>query len=562
MLKKIMKVFLWLVFLPFMVLYTGIKKKNKILIGIGAVLSVLFIVVGLTTEPDQIDVSTQNSNVEVEREIEENQFDLLRREGHPIYWGDADEAKELWDDISNKVIIGPESYHDYSDQTILTYRAYDDNKIRNMQFYFKNMMDYTVSIEDAFLIAEEYMPLEIMKQYYVFDESYISDKQDKKQYIIRYHLNDEGKEAYDNGLSLTGILGVTINENKDGNADSLIINFPNDRHVSPYDESSREWHYDFLGSEKELATDEEFEVLVEESNTSEVETVNEVSFEGYRLKEIDGGNLSGHREPNVVVDIGFGDREYYAFTNEHGQLVKVVANEIILQDDANEPVLSTGRYYRDEAKVPGVESKTLDEGHVIADSLGGVSNAYNITPQNSTLNRHGDQAYMEKNIRDAGGCTDFTAIISYSDTETRIPNRYKFTYTLRGNVIVDEFENVNPDEVNAKLDEKVVNQNATTNNDENTKTGIEIVSVGLKSEEVVIRNNSDVNIDLQGYKLVSVTGNQSYTFPSYNLGPGESMTVYSGKGNGDLKWTGKYIWNNDGDSAELYTSTDVLADSY
>lgn len=141
-------------------------------------------------------------------------------------------------------------------------------------------------------------------------------------------------------------------------------------------------------------------------------------FEGYRLIEVDGGNLSGYREPNVVVDIGFGDREYYAFTNEYGQLVKVIAKEIILQDDSTEPVNSNGRYYPDEAKVPGVESKNLDEGHVIADSLGGVSNAYNITPQNSTLNRHGDQAYMEKVIRDAGGCTDFVAIITYSDTTT------------------------------------------------------------------------------------------------------------------------------------------------
>jgi hypothetical protein len=25
--------------------------------------------------------------------------------------------------------------------------------------------------------------------------------------------------------------------------------------------------------------------------------------------------VSGYREPNVVVDIGYGDREYWAFTN-------------------------------------------------------------------------------------------------------------------------------------------------------------------------------------------------------------------------------------------------------
>lgn len=190
----------------------------------------------------------------------------------------------------------------------------------------------------------------------------------------------------------------------------------------------------------------------EDVNKTEL-SFNTDEFEGYTLIEVDGGDLSGDREPNVVVDIGFGDREYYAFTNEHGQLVKVVAEEIILQDDENEPVLSTGRYYRDEAKVPGVESKTLDEGHVIADSLGGVSNAYNITPQNSTLNRHGDQAYMERAIRDAGGATDFIAVITYPDTKTQIPDHYSITYTLNGNVINDDFENINPDDENDKNNE-------------------------------------------------------------------------------------------------------------
>ncbi|GAA0288009.1 hypothetical protein GGQ92_003026 [Gracilibacillus halotolerans] len=174
-------------------------------------------------------------------------------------------------------------------------------------------------------------------------------------------------------------------------------------------------------------------------------------FSGYTLIEVDGGDQSGHREPNVVVNIGYGNREYWAFTNEHGQLVRVIADQIILQDEDNEPVLSNGRYYSDEAKVPGVESDKLDEGHVIADSLGGVANAYNITPQNSTLNRHGDQAYMEDAIRKAGGATNFEAIITYPDTETQIPSSYQYTYTIMGNEIVDTFENGNPDETNESL---------------------------------------------------------------------------------------------------------------
>lgn len=34
------------------------------------------------------------------------------------------------------------------------------------------------------------------------------------------------------------------------------------------------------------------------------------AFKGYKKIEVDGGDLSGSRQANVVVDIGFGDRKY------------------------------------------------------------------------------------------------------------------------------------------------------------------------------------------------------------------------------------------------------------
>lgn len=199
-------------------------------------------------------------------------------------------------------------------------------------------------------------------------------------------------------------------------------------------------------------TEEAANTVVDES-VAEGKSIesNDKRFAGYEPLEVDGGDLSGNRKSNVVVNIGYGDRDYWAFTNEYGQLVRVIADEIILQDDKTEPVLSSGRYYSDEAKVPGVERADLDEGHIIADSLGGVSNAYNITPQDSTLNRHGDQAYLEDAIRKAGGATNFEANITYQDTKTQIPSSYQYTYTIKGNVITDSFQNVNPDEVNESL---------------------------------------------------------------------------------------------------------------
>lgn len=315
-----------------------------------------------------------------------------------------------------------------------------------------------------------------------------------------------------------------------------------------------------------------------ELSRPEAETVAEESdktklFDGYTLIEVDGGDLSGKRQAKVVVNIGFGDREYYAFTNEYGQLIRVIAKEIILQDDSIEPVTAEGRYYPDEAKVPGTEAKDLDEGHVIADSLGGVSNAYNITPQNSTLNRHGDQAYMERIIRDAGGCTNFEAIIMYPDTKTQIPKHYIFTYTLKGNVIKDEFDNVDPDEVNSKMndnsssEEVIVVENSTKNEVVSPTGGIaKIIELDKKAEYIVIKNISGKTAIMTGWKLVSVKGNQIFIFPEFSLEPNETVKVGDSGVNVDVDFhwlDGRGTWNNsDSDPAELYNDIGEMLDRY
>ncbi len=52
---------------------------------------------------------------------------------------------------------------------------------------------------------------------------------------------------------------------------------------------------------------------------------------------------------------------------------------------------------------------------------------------------------MEKAIREANGCTNFIATITYADTTTQTPSKYKYEYILKGNKVVDEFVNKNPD---------------------------------------------------------------------------------------------------------------------
>lgn len=237
----------------------------------------------------------------------------------------------------------------------------------------------------------------------------------------------------------------------------------------------------------------------------------------YQIIEVDGGDRSGNRKNNVAVDIGYGDRVYWGLTNEYGQLVYVLADEIILQNDDTEPVNSSGRYYDDEANVPGTERADLDQGHVIADSLGGVSNAYNITPQNSTLNRYGGQAYMEKVIRDAGGCTNFVATITYPNTSTQIPSSYKFEYTIKGNNVIDEFSNKNPE---ATVENEVV---GTSEPEVET------------SEKVEATSNEPAELS-----KVDTNGNGKVTIKEAKAA-GYSMPIYSDH------WLYKYMDDRDGD---------------
>ncbi len=181
----------------------------------------------------------------------------------------------------------------------------------------------------------------------------------------------------------------------------------------------------------------------------------------YKIIEVDGGDLSGSREPNVAVDIGYGDRVYWGLTNKNGQLIYVLADKITLQNSATEKLKSNGRYYNDEAKVPGTELSNYDEGHVIADSLGGVSNAYNITPQNSTLNRAGEQAEMEGAIRNSNGCSNFLAVITYPNATTQTPSKYSYEFVLSGNKVTKQFENKSPNDITSNTS---VNSNPSTIN--------------------------------------------------------------------------------------------------
>lgn len=90
------------------------------------------------------------------------------------------------------------------------------------------------------------------------------------------------------------------------------------------------------------------------------------------------------------------------------------------------------------------------------------------------------------------------------------------------------------------------------------------LDVDVVSEEAVVTNVGDEAVVLTGWKLVSVTGDQRYSFPSgFSLAAGSSVTVTSGPGAVDqpplkLKWSTAPKWSNSGDPGQLWDAQDRL----
>lgn len=90
-----------------------------------------------------------------------------------------------------------------------------------------------------------------------------------------------------------------------------------------------------------------------------------------------------------------------------------------------------------------------------------------------------------------------------------------------------------------------------------------ILDIDLNGEVVTIKNSSDKEVNLTGWKLVSEKGNQTFDFPAETILAGEgTLKVVSGKnaqaGTNILVWTELNIWNNDGDQGALYNAQGQL----
>ncbi len=156
----------------------------------------------------------------------------------------------------------------------------------------------------------------------------------------------------------------------------------------------------------ENAVDEVIEDTTEtiEVVTEDIEpiTADWSKLQNNTLVERDACSTDGSREANAKADIGYADREYYAYTNEYSQLVYVTASQLVQQYKSEEN--SDNRYCSAQANVYDLATG-YNRGHVIGDQLGGVSNAYNIFPQLEYVNggEYNNDEMNLQSVLSAGG---------------------------------------------------------------------------------------------------------------------------------------------------------------
>ncbi|KAL6063053.1 hypothetical protein QOT17_011856 [Balamuthia mandrillaris] len=98
--------------------------------------------------------------------------------------------------------------------------------------------------------------------------------------------------------------------------------------------------------------------------------------------------------------------------------------------------------------------------------------------------------------------------------------------------------------------------------------GVRIISLDLKGDCVTLLNDGLEDVDLSGWILQSVTGNQNFVFEEkFTLKAGGSVTIWSGGANearhnppSSFFWTKRYIWNDKGDKAVLKNAQEEVVD--
>lgn len=201
----------------------------------------------------------------------ETGMNIITLSGHPVFFDTTKKGEQVWHDYLGKEVLLPETEYkkNKTEKTIISATGLSTWGMRldHIDLYLYNTDTGSVDLNTALGIAKQYLPIELMKQYYKLEESYIIESDATSEngvfyiYHINYKITEEGyelreqtkerspKSSFWEYYSMPYQIYISLS-GKDI-IDSVQIRAKTYKSDSPtyYEKNGlkkTEWHYDFL----------------------------------------------------------------------------------------------------------------------------------------------------------------------------------------------------------------------------------------------------------------------------------------------------------------------------
>ena len=131
-------------------------------------------------------------------------MDIVTISGHPVFFDTTEKGEQVWSDYLGREVLlpGTEYRENKTEKTIISATGHSTWGMRlgHIDIFLYNTDTGSVDLNAALVLTKQYLPIDLMKQYYKLEESYIteSDGSPENETIYIYHINykitEEGYE--------------------------------------------------------------------------------------------------------------------------------------------------------------------------------------------------------------------------------------------------------------------------------------------------------------------------------------------------------------------------------
>jgi len=316
-------------------------------------------------------------------------------------------------------------------------------------------------------------------------------------------------------------------------------------------------HEDHIGGLDDVLNAFEVETIIDSGYVASTKT-----YKDYYYAATHEENAKFMEDDNMIFDLGNGVKfeviesgdSFGNSTNDYSVITKLDYNNVSflftgdMEEDAESNIIDEN-----------IQADVLKVGHHGSNTSTTLEFLEKVNPSYAIISCGKDNKYGHPKAETLNKLKDRNIQTFRTDKQGTIiatTDGNNITFNTKPTEIVIEKSEEIIDSITEPSDDSDSNSNLIQNG------GVIIEKIILNQDTVYIKNTSTDNVNLKGWKILSVKGNQEYIFPEYVLKAGETVKVYAKSGAGDLKWADGYIWNNGGDPGQLIDINGNIVSKY